>query len=70
MPPWEPLLKSVATMTWAKSASSASLMKRLTPLITYSSPSRTARVRMEPGSEPASGSVWAKQARFSSRSSG
>ena len=40
-----------------KSARTPFVMKVLEPLITYSSPSRTARVRMPATSEPAPGSV-------------
>ena len=41
------------------------VMKRLVPLITYSSPSRVARVLRVPASEPASGSVRASAPRRS-----
>ena len=34
MPPREPLLRSVAAMSWQKSALPAPVMKRLTPLMT------------------------------------
>jgi hypothetical protein len=40
-----------------KSARTPLVMNVLEPLITYSSPSRTARVRMPATSEPAPGSV-------------
>ncbi len=48
----------------AKSACPAWLMKCLLPLITKASPSRTARVLIELASEPAPGSVRAKQSVF------
>src|SRR5271157_3442910 len=53
---------SVRHITIAKSARFALEENHLWPVITHSSPSRTARVRIERGSEPAvSGSVIAKQ---------
>ncbi len=48
----------------------APVMKVLVPLITHSSPSRTARVRMRPLSEPASGSVMPIAVLASPRSTG
>jgi hypothetical protein len=55
-------VSSVRHITIAKSARLAFDVNHLWPLITHSSPSRTARVRSERGSEPgASGSVMAKQ---------
>ncbi len=39
----------------------AFVLQRLWPVITNASPSRTARVCIEPGSEPTFGSVRAKQ---------
>ena len=47
------------------SASGALVMYRLLPLMTQSSPSRTAVVASPPGSEPASASVSAKDATHS-----
>ena len=48
---------SVTAMTIRKSAIEALLENHLWPSMTYSSPSRTARVRSSVGSEPAFGSV-------------
>ncbi len=60
----------VATKTMAKSAISAWLMKCLVPLITQSAPSRRANVFIARMSEPASGSVIARQSSFSPRTAG
>ena len=55
----------------AKAAPSAALVYHLWPLITHSSPSRTARVRRLTGSAPdTSGSVMEKQERISPATSG
>ncbi len=51
---------SVTANTVTRSATDPWLMKRFVPVITYSSPSATARVRMAAASEPASASVRAK----------
>ena len=48
-----------------KSARAPLVMKVLEPLITYSSPSRTARVRMPATSEPAPGSEMPSEEIFS-----
>ena len=53
-----------------KSASSAWLMKCLVPLIRQPSPSRVALVRMPRMSDPAPGSVIARQSTFSPRTQG
>lgn len=53
---------SVRAKTMKTSASGALVMYRLAPLMTHSSPSRCARVVSVDGSEPASGSVSAKDA--------
>ena len=53
-----------------KSASAAWLMKCLVPRIRQPSPSRVARVRMARMSEPAPGSVIARQSTFSPRTHG
>ena len=45
------------------------VMKTFEPLITYLSPCLTARVRIEPTSDPASGSVRQKDASFGSSAS-
>jgi hypothetical protein len=55
------LSRSVTANTMAKSAMSPPVMNVFSPLITHSSPSRTAEVRMLRASEPAPGSVIAKQ---------
>ncbi len=60
-PPRWPLSASVTAITIAKSASTPLVMKVFSPLRTQSSPSRTARMRIAVASEPASGSVIAKQ---------
>ena len=52
---------SVPAQMTATSAIEASPIQRLTPLITQSPPSRTARVAMLAGSLPAVGSVRPKQ---------
>ena len=59
-------------MQMANAAPCAPLMNHLSPSITQSSPSRTARVSSMAGSEPApgAGSVMAKQERTSPRASG
>ena len=56
MPPREPFSLSVTAMTMVKSACSARLVQIFRPLITQSSPSRTARVSIPAGSAPAPGS--------------
>ncbi len=62
---------SVLAMRMAKLARRALEMNHLWPLITHSSPSWTASVRMSVGSEPAtSGSVMAKQDIWTPSSSG
>ena len=61
---------SVTHMTMRKSATEAFELNHLWPLITYSSPSSTARVASSVGSAPAPGSVIEKQLRSSPRSSG
>ena len=60
-PPSAPRSLSVTANTMQKSAMSPPVMKVFSPLITHSSPSRTAEVRMLRASEPAPGSVIAKQ---------
>ncbi len=60
----------VATNTIAKSARSAWLMKCLVPSITQSPPARRAVVFIERTSEPASGSVMARQSIRSPRTAG
>ncbi len=52
---------SVTANTMVKSASLPPVMKVFSPLITHSSPSRTADVRIARASDPAPGSVIAKQ---------
>ena len=52
---------SVRAHTTATSASDPLVIHILVPEMTQSSPSRRARVRIEPGSEPESGSVSPKQ---------
>ena len=64
-PPLAPSSLSVTAKTMQKSATSPPVMKVFSPLITHSSPSRTAVVRMLRASEPAPGSVIAKQLIFS-----
>src|SRR6476660_7082723 len=61
---------SVTHMTMRKSATDAFELNHLWPLITYSSPSSTARVANRVGSAPAPGSVIEKQLRSSPRRSG
>jgi hypothetical protein len=61
MPPSEPFSGSVTANTITKSASLPPVMKIFSPLMIQSSPSRTARVLMLRASEPAPGSVIAKQ---------
>ncbi len=56
MPPRAPAALSVTAIRIEKSASAARLTQILRPLITHSSPSRTARVVMAAGSVPAPGS--------------
>ena len=56
---------SVTAKTVMRSATEPWLMNRLEPLSTYSSPSRTARVRAAAASEPASASVSANAIRCS-----
>ena len=53
---------SVRAKTMSTSASGALVIHRFVPEITHSSPSRTAFVVSDDGSEPASGSVSAKLA--------
>ena len=60
-PPSAPFSLSVTAKTMQKSAMSPPVMNVFSPLITHSSPSRTAEVRMFRASEPAPGSVIAKQ---------
>ena len=60
-PPSAPRAGSVTANTMAKSASLPPVMNVFSPLITQSSPSRRALVRMLRASEPAPGSVIAKQ---------
>ena len=60
-PPSAPFSLSVTAKTMQKSAMSPPVMNVFSPLITHSSPSRTAVVRMLRASEPAPGSVIAKQ---------
>ncbi len=64
MPSWRALGSVLVTRTM-KSARGPLVMKVLEPLITYSSPSRIAVVRMPATSEPAPGSVIAMQPIFS-----
>jgi hypothetical protein len=64
-PPSAPLSRSVTANTIVKSASLPPVMNVFSPLITHSSPSRTAEVRIARASEPAPGSVIAKQLRRS-----
>ena len=52
---------SVTAKTMVKSASSPPVMKVFSPLTTHSSPSRRAVVRIARASDPAPGSVIAKQ---------
>ncbi len=69
--PREPLAaRSVFAPTKYRSPCTPLVMNILLPLITHSSPSRTARVRMPATSEPASGSVTATAQTFSPRISG
>ena len=60
-PPSAPFSLSVTAKTIVKSASLPPVMKDFSPLITHSSPSHMAEVRMARASEPAPGSVMAKQ---------
>ena len=62
--PLLPLLGSVLQKTMAKSEMGAAVMKHLRPLMIQSSPSRTAEVDTALASEPAPGSVRAKQGYF------
>ena len=64
-PPSAPLSGSVTAKTMTKSASLPPVMNVFSPLITQSPPSLTARVLMLRASEPAPGSVIAKQLRRS-----
>ena len=64
IPSWRALGSVLATRTM-KSARGPLVMKVFEPLITYSSPSRIALVRMPATSEPAPGSVIAMQPIFS-----
>jgi hypothetical protein len=64
-PPFAPFSGSVTANTITKSASLPPVMKTFSPLMIQSLPSRTARVRMLRASEPAPGSVIAKQDRRS-----
>ena len=59
-PPSAPFSLSVTANTMTKSASLPPVMKVFSPLMTHSSPSRRALVRMARASEPAPGSVIAK----------
>ena len=59
--PLLPCSGSVCAQTTATSASVPLVIHILEPSSTQSSPSRRARVRIEPGSEPASASVSPKQ---------
>ncbi len=59
-PPSAPCSLSVTAKTMTKSASLPPVMKVFSPLMTHSSPSRRALVRMARASEPAPGSVMAK----------
>ena len=63
--PRAPASMSVLANTTMKVASAALEMKCFTPVSTYSSPSRTALVRMSAGCEPPRGSVSAKAASHS-----
>ncbi len=54
-----PLLRSRVAQTTIRSARSPEVTKIFSPLSTYSSPLRSAVVRIEAESEPASGSVIA-----------
>ena len=56
MPPRERFSRLVSAIRMVKSASSARLIQILRPLITQSSPSRSAWVVMPAGSPPAPGS--------------
>lgn len=58
--PWAPA-SPVRTTVVTKSARQPEVMKVLAPLMTYSSPSRTAVVRIPATSEPPSGSVTASE---------
>ncbi len=60
-PPFEPFSASVTAITIAKSASLPPVMNVFSPRITQSSPSRRAVVRIARVSDPAPGSVIAKQ---------
>ena len=62
MPGSAPVASRVRAKTRNSPATGALVMNRLDPLITQSSPSRTARVRRPAGFEPAPGSVSAKDA--------
>ncbi len=64
IPAWRSSGSVLATRTM-KSARGPLVMKVLEPLITYSSPSRIAVVRMPATSEPAPGSVIPRQPIFS-----
>ncbi len=60
----------VRAKTRMKSASSAKVHHILEPVMTHSSPSRSARVETAAASEPASGSERAKAPRYSPRAMG
>ena len=70
MPPRLPLALSVTAMTTVQSALSMRLTQILRPVITQSSPSRTAWVRMLAGSAPAPGSEMAMAVPVSPRTYG
>ncbi len=55
--PCDDAARSVTAITTHTSATCALVVKVLPPFITQESPSRTARVRVPPASDPASGSV-------------
>ena len=67
---WRGASRSVRTMVQNESAPWEPPMKILVPLITYSSPSRTASVCVEARSEPASGPVRSCQVTVSPRKIG
>ena len=64
-PPLAPFSWSVTAKTSAKSASFPPVMKVFSPLMTHSSQTRTDGARIAVASEPAPGSVMAKQERRS-----
>ena len=70
MPPLARFSLSVTANTSATSARAPFVMKCFVPLMTHSPPSSRAEVRMDWASDPAPGSVRAKQIVVSPRTSG